>query len=89
MDDLFWGGFLIGPIQWRVLKKIIPNPNRNKAILWMLVNWFVLGVTVFIGAFTHETILANFRMGLMGMVTGVVTGAVLLSFLSNSNPVED
>jgi hypothetical protein len=25
IDDIFWGGFLIGMIQWSVLKKIIPN----------------------------------------------------------------
>lgn len=88
MDDLFWGGFLIGPIQWQVLKKIIPNPNRNKAILWMLGNWFVLGASVFIRAFTHETLLANFQMPIMGIGMGAVTGVILLTFLSNSNPME-
>ena len=88
MDDLFWGGFLIGPIQWRVLKKIIPEPNRNKAILWMLVNWFVLGASMFIRAFTHATIFANFPMPIMGMVMGAVTGVVLLILLSNSDFVE-
>jgi len=84
VDDLFWGGFLIGPIQWWVLKKIIPTPNRNKAILWMLGNWFVLGISLFIRAFTHQTMFANFQMGLMGIAMGIVTGAILLSFLSNS-----
>jgi hypothetical protein len=88
MDDLFWGGFLIGPIQWQVLKKIIPNPKRSKALLWMVVNWFVLGINVFIRAFTHETLLANFPMPMMGMVMGAVTGVVLLTFLSNADPVE-
>jgi hypothetical protein len=85
MDDLFWGGFLIGPIQWRVLKKIVPNPTRSKAILWMLVNWFVLGISMFIRAFTHDTIFANFPMPMMGMVMGAVTGVVLLTFLSDSD----
>jgi hypothetical protein len=88
IDDLFYGGFLIGPIQWRVLKQIIPNPKRSKAILWMLVNWFAIGVSMFIRAFTHETLLANFLMPTMGIVMGMVTGAVLLTFLSNSDSVE-
>jgi hypothetical protein len=88
MDDLFWGGFLIGPTQWRVWKKIIPDPKHKKAILWMLVNWFVLGVSMFIRAFTHETLLANFPMPMMGMVMGAVTGVVLLTFLSNADPIE-
>jgi hypothetical protein len=89
MDDLFWGGFLIGPVQWQVLRKIIPGPNRKKAILWMLATWFVLGVSVFIRAFTHETMFASFQMGMMGIVMGAVTGAILLRFLSNPEPVEE
>jgi hypothetical protein len=88
MDDLFWGGFLIGPIQWHVLKKILPNPNRSKAILWMLVNWFVLGSSMFIRAFTYDTVFASFPMPMMGIVMGTVTGVVVLAFLSNSDRVE-
>ena len=88
MDDLFWGGFLIGPIQWQVLKKIIPNPKRSKAILWMLGNWFVFGISFFIRAFTHQTMLANFQMGIMGIAMGIVTGAILLTFLLNTDLVE-
>lgn len=87
--DIFWGGFLIGPIQWQVLKKAIPGPTQSKAILWMFGNWFVLGASLFISAFTHKTFLANFQMGIMGIVMGVVTGAILLSFLSNSDSVEE
>jgi len=85
MDDLFWGGFLIGVIQWPVLKKIIPNPSRSKAILWVLANWFVFGSSLFVRAFTHETSLTSFQMALMGIVMGVVTGGILLTFLSNSH----
>lgn len=89
MDDLFWGGFLIGPIQWQVLKKIIPNPSRGKAILWMLGNWFVLGTSMFIRAFTHGTFLANFPMPMLGVAMGAITGVVLLTFLSNSDRAEE
>jgi hypothetical protein len=84
MDDLFWGGFLIGVIQWPVLKKIIPNPSRSKAVLWVLANWFVFGSSLFVRAFTHETSLTSFQMALMGIVMGAVTGGILLIFLSNS-----
>jgi hypothetical protein len=88
MDDLFWGGFLIGPIQWQVLKTIIPNPSREKALLWMLANWFVFGSSLFVRAFTHGTTLASFQMTLMGIVMGIVTGGILLTFLSNSHLAE-
>jgi len=87
MDDLFWGGFLIGCVQWRVLKKIIPSPSRNKAILWVLVTWFVLGVSVFVRALTYRNFLAEFQMGIMGIVLGIATGLVLLVFLSSSETV--
>jgi hypothetical protein len=84
MDDLFWGGFLIGFIQWRALKKIIPNPNRNKGILWVLATWFVFGTSVFIRAFTYGNFLDKFQMGIMGIVMGITTGLILLVFLQNS-----
>jgi hypothetical protein len=84
IDDLFWGGFLIASIQRPILKKLIPNPNRSKVILWILASWFALGMSFFIRAFTYETFLANFQMGIMGMVMGVVTGLILLTFLSDS-----
>ena len=88
MDDLFWGGFLIGVIQWPVLKSIIPNPSREKALLWVLANWFVFGSSLFVRAFTHGTTLASFQMALMGIVMGVVTGGILLIFLSNADLAE-
>jgi hypothetical protein len=88
MDDLFWGGFLIGIFQWPILKKIIPSPSRNKALLWVLANWFVLGSSLFIRAFTHQSTLASFQMTIMGAIMGIVTGAILLIFLSNSDLLE-
>jgi hypothetical protein len=89
MDDLFWGGFLIGIFQWPILKNIIPNPGWNKAVLWVLANWFVLGASIFVRAFTHETLLANFQMPVMGVVMGLLTGGILLRFLSNSDLVDN
>ena len=84
MDDLFWGGFLIGFIQWRALKKIIPNPNRNKGILWVLATWFVFGMSIFIRALTYGNFLDKFQMGIMGIVMGITTGLVLFVLLQNS-----
>ena len=88
MDDLFWGGLLIGVIQWPVLKSIIPNPSREKALLWVLANWFVFGSSLFVRAFTHGTTLASFQMAIMGIVMGIVTGGILLTFLSNADLAE-
>jgi len=87
MDDLFWGGILIGAMQWPILRKFIPSPNRNKAILWTLATWFVLGVSVFVRALTYRNFLAEFQMGIMGIVMGIATGLVLLVFLSSSETV--
>ncbi|HSL43841.1 MAG TPA: hypothetical protein VK897_10440 [Anaerolineales bacterium] len=86
--DIFWGGFLIGSIQWPLLSKIIPNPNRSKAVLWMLTNWFVLGISIFVSAFTHMTMLEKFQMGLVGTVMGIVTGWVPLAFLWKPDPAK-
>ena len=88
LDDLFWGGFLIGMFQWPILKKVIPSPTRSKAFLWVLANWLVLGASVFVRAFTHQSALASLQMACMGASMGVVTGAVLLIFLSNLDLVE-
>ena len=84
IHDLFWGGMLIGAIQWPVLKKIIPNSSHSKGILWVLVTWFVFGTSIFVGAFTHGSFLATFQMGILGSVMGLSTGLILLAFLSNS-----
>lgn len=84
MDDLFWGGILIGAIQWPVLRKIIPSPNRSKAILWTLATWFALGLDIFVRAFTQRTFLAEYPMGITGTVIGLFTGLVLVALLSNS-----
>ncbi len=87
-DDLFYGGILLGVIQWPVLKKIIPSPDRNKGILWILTTWFALGMTMFVRAFTYGNWLANFQKGAMGIVVGAISGLVLLMFLSNSQVAE-
>ena len=81
IDDLFWGGILIGAIQWPVLKKIIPNPNSKKGLLWVLMTWFVLGASVYVRIFTHRNFLGEFQMGIMGMFIGIVTGVILLAIL--------
>ncbi len=88
LDDLFWGSILLGILQWPVLKKIIPNPSRSKGILWILATWFALGTSVFVRAFTYGSRLANFQMGVMGIVVGAITGLVLWMFLSNSQDAE-
>lgn len=85
MDDLFWGGLLIGIIQWRVLRKIIPDPNLSKAMAWALAPWFVLGLSTFVGALTHRNVLSGFQMGIMGVVMGAITGWILIAFLQNSH----
>lgn len=87
MDDLFWGGFLIGIFQWPILKTIVPNPGWNKALLWVLANWFVLGASIFVRAFTQESLLANFQMPILGVVMGITPGGILLILLSNSDLV--
>ena len=87
-DDVFWGGFLLGLIQWPVLRKIIPDPTRNKGILWMSVNWFVLGIGMFVSGFTHQTIFAKFQMSIIGAIMGAVTGLMLLLFLFDSQVPE-
>lgn len=79
IDDLFWGGILIGALQWPVLKKIIPNPNSKKGLLWVLVTWFVFGASVYVRIFTHGNFLGEFQMGMMGMFIGIVTGVILLA----------
>jgi hypothetical protein len=81
IDDLFWGGILIGAVQWSVLKKIIPNPTLKKGLVWVLVTWFVLGASVYVRIFTHGNFLGEFQMGMMGMFIGIVTGLILLVIL--------
>jgi len=88
IHDLFWGGMLIGAIQWPVLKKIIPNPSRSKGILWVLVTWFVIGASIFVGVFTHGSFPDRFQMGILGIVMGVGTGLIILAFLSNFKTLE-
>lgn len=87
-DEIFWGGFLLGLMQWPVLRKILPYPTRNKGMLWVLVNWLVLGISMFVSGFTHQSTLAKFQMSIMGLATGAVTGLILLLFLMNSHAPE-
>jgi len=42
----------------------------RKCYLWILANWFVLGGSIFVRAFTYESTLARFQMVIMGVVTG-------------------
>lgn len=85
IDDLFWGGILIGALQWPVLKKIIPNPTSKKGLLWVLVTWLVLGASVYVRIFTHGNFLREFQRGIMGMFIGIVTGVILLAILRPQN----
>jgi len=88
MDDLFWGAFLIGFVQWRVLKRIIPNPKPSIGILWMVGTWFSIGLTFLVRAFTHHTPLDAYQISIVGSIVGVITGAMMLSFHAGSTMVE-
>jgi hypothetical protein len=83
-DDLFWGALLIGFVQWRVLKNIIPNPKSSIGILWVMGTWFSVGLTFLVRAFTHNTFLDGYQMSIVGMIVGVITAVILLTSLKSS-----
>ena len=83
-DDLFWGAFLIGLMQWRVLRNIIPNPKPSYGILWMMGTWLSVGLTFLVRAFTHDTFWDGHQMSIVGMIMGVITAVILLTSLKSS-----
>ncbi len=76
--SLFWGGFTIGILQWRILKSITPDPNNKKAALWILACWLGCGLGILIGRWVWSNQSASLERATTGLVVGMITGAVFL-----------
>ena len=77
-DSLFWGGFMVGILQWQVLKQIVPNPNLKKAALWIFASWLGFGLGILARGWVWDFHLPELEMGIMGLLIGLVTGLALL-----------
>lgn len=83
-ESLFWGNFLVGIAQWRVLKQYIPDPDVKKAVLWILAPSLGSGLGICM------EVAVGIQMGWLGRTTigaviGMVTGLVLLMLVGKHN----
>lgn len=89
-QSLFWGIFIVGLVQWPVLKCCISNPSAKKRVLWVLATWLGSGMGIFTRRLFADIPIANAEQLAIGISIGVVTGLVLMILISQiqseSNP---
>ena len=86
-QSLFWGAFIIGLAQWPVLKRLIPDPNAKKQVLWVLVSWLGPGLGIFARWFFFDILFTGIERFSMGTAMGIVTGLTLLILTSERQSV--
>ncbi len=77
-ESIFWGGFLVGIAQWRILKQFIPDPDVKKALLWILTPSLGFGLGIFIWRCLWAGPFGWLGRTALGAVNGMLTGLVLL-----------
>lgn len=87
--DIFFGGWVVGIVQWVALRQILPYRNSRLAVLWILGVWLSIGlglIAMIIGrsapininsGMLFDTTLAIERV-YIGLVSGLITGLLLL-----------
>ena len=85
-QSLFWGAFIIGLVQWPVLRRFIPDPSAKKRVLWVLVTWLGPGLGIFVSWFFFGILFTDIEKLSMGVAIGGITG---LAFLIMTNQAED
>ncbi len=76
--SLFWGGFVLGILQWQALKRALPDPNHKKALLWVLTCWLGFGLGILATGWAWTPQEAGVNRAFMGAVVGLCTGLALL-----------
>lgn len=84
-ESMFWGAFVVGAAQWRVLKQYIPDPDVKKAVLWILAPSLGSGLGIFAWRWLWGMQLGWLGRTTIGAVVGVVTGLVLLMLVGKHN----
>lgn len=89
---LILGGFMIGLIQWTVLKHLLTRASRKEASLWIIGSWAGVGLAVVVGAWFEGQVLAEASPVIYsamagrvvaGLVFGAVMGLLLLVLVRN------
>jgi hypothetical protein len=98
--DIFLGGWVVGIAQWITLRQILPYRNSRLAALWILGVWLSIGlgiIAMLIGrsapininsGMLFDTTLAIERV-YIGVVSGLVTGLLLLFVIHQAGQVEN
>jgi len=81
-QSLFWGAFFIGLAQWPVLKRIIPDLNVKKRVLWVLATWLGPALGIFARSLFFSIPFVAVERLSMGAAMGIVTGLVFLILTS-------
>jgi len=90
---LFYGGIILGIMQWSGLRNIIGKRGWKEALLWILGIWTSFGLGIISGLITADIVSRpvtqstwNYflEITVTGIVYGVVSGAILLIFLNES-----
>jgi hypothetical protein len=97
MNALVIGGGLVGLIQWRLVRRLLPYPKFRMAALWVFGCWLAIGLGVWLGpipallllppSLTGDPLSLVFivlaQMG-TGLVSGAISGLVLLILVRES-----
>jgi len=97
--DIFLGGWVVGIAQWITLRQILPYRNSRLAALWILGVWLSIGLGI-IAMLIGRTVPININSGMLfdttlaiervyiGVVSGLVTGLLLLFVIHQAGQVE-
>lgn len=98
--DIFMGGWVVGIAQWIVLRQILPYRNSRLAPLWILGVWLSIGLGIF-AMLIRRSAPINVNSGMLfdmtlaiervyiGVVSGLVTGLLLLFVIHQAGQVEN
>jgi hypothetical protein len=98
--DIVFGGWVVGIAQWIALRQILPYRNSRLAALWILGVWLSIGLGI-IAMFIGRTTPININSGMLfdttlaiervyiGVVSGLVTGLLLLFVIHQAGQVEN
>jgi len=95
--DLVLGGWVVGVAQWFALRQILPHRNSRLAALWALGVWLSVGLGLFVALIgrsapinidsgtVFDATLA-FERAKIGIISGLVTGLLVLFVLGQARP---
>ena len=100
MGALVFGGGLVGLVQSRLVRHLLPSPNLRMAVLWAFGCWLEIGLGVWLGPIPAQVLLPPHvainptplafillaQVG-TGLVSGTISGLILLILLREARRI--